>query len=447
MPSRPTSEAPKTVTATAAAESTWPGIQRSFIIPHLRWYICGLLFFATTINYIDRQVLSLLKPVLEKDLGWSEATYGWIVFAFQLSYAITMPLAGRAVDYLGTRLGYLVCISVWSVAAAAHSLATGALGFGVARFALGFGESANFPAALKTVSDWFPKKERALATGIFNSGANVGALVTPPAVAFLVAHFGWRSAFIFTGLCGFVWGAIWFWFYRDPASHPNVSQSELSLIRSDDAASPPREEQVPYTDLLTSRAAWAYLIGKFLTDPVWWFYLFWLPGFLSRTYGLNLSGLSGPLIIIYTASMVGSIGGGWISSALIKRYWSVNRARKTAMLICAVAVTAAIFTYNAHELWIAVTLVSIAAAAHQGWSANIYNLPVDVFPRQAVASVIGLGGMGGAVGGLLASPAIGYWLDWSGGAYGVLFVFAGSLYLVALAIIHLLVPDIERAHA
>lgn len=415
------------------------------MIANLRWYICGLLFFATTINYIDRQVLSLLKPSLEQDLGWSEATYGWIVFAFQLAYAASMPLAGRAVDYLGTRLGYLVSVALWSVAAVFHSLASSAVGFGIARFALGFGESANFPAALKTVSNWFPRRERALATGIFNSGANIGALVTPPVVAFLVAHFGWRASFIFTGLLGFLWGAVWFRFYREPSQHPNLSATELAYIQSD-AEPPLPSKQVPYLELLGDRAAWAFLIGKFLTDPVWWFYLFWLPGFLSTTYKLDLSNLSGPLIVIYTASMVGSIGGGWISSSLIKRGWTVNRARKTAMLLCATAVTSAIFIYfTGGNLWLTVALVSVAAAAHQGWSANIYNIPVDVFPREAVASVIGLGGMGGAVGGLLAAPAIGYWLKWSGDAYGVLFVFAGILYLVALGVIQLLVPDLDQA--
>ena len=422
-----------------------PAAPRGRIIPHLRWYICGLLFFATTINYVDRQVMSLLKPTLETDLGWSEATYGWIVFAFQLAYALTMPLAGRVVDYLGTRLGYLVSIALWSIAAISHSLASSALGFGMARFALGFGESANFPAALKTVSNWFPRKERALATGIFNSGANIGALVTPPVVALLVAHFGWRSSFIFTGLLGFLWGAIWFWFYREPAWHPNLSAAELAWIQAD-AEAPLPSKQVPYLELLGHRAAWAFLIGKFLTDPVWWFYLFWLPGFLSSTYKLDLSDLSLPLIIIYTASMIGSVGGGWISSSLIKHGWTVNRARKTAMLICATAVTSAILIYwTGGNLWLTVTLVSIAAAAHQGWSANIYNVPVDVFPREAVASVIGLGGMGGAVGGLLAAPAIGYWLKWSNDAYGVLFVFAGVLYLVALGVIQLLVPDLDKA--
>jgi MFS transporter, ACS family, hexuronate transporter len=426
------------------AANSLPGKTSAKTIPHLRWYICGLLFFATTGNYVDRQVISLLKPVLEQEFNWSEATYGWIVFAFQLAYAIMMPLAGRAIDYLGTRLGYLLAMLVWSVAAMAHALAGSAAGFGAARFALGIGESANFPAALKTVAHWFPRRERALATGIFNSGANIGALLVPMIVPYLVIHFGWRSAFLATGIPGFVWAVVWFWFFREPEEHPNLGASELELIQSDHEASQ-SERRVPYLELLGSRAAWAFLIGKFLTDPVWWFFLFWLPGFLNRRFEVELSDLGLPLVVIYTASMVGSIGGGWISSALIKRGWTVNRGRKTAMLICALAVTASIFVYKAGDnLWLAVTLISIAAAAHQGWSANIFNLPSDVFPQSSVASVVGLGGMGGAVGGLLASPAIGYWLDWSGGSYAPLFVFAGSLYLVALGIIQLLVPDLER---
>ncbi len=436
----------ETVRATDAAPEQIPvgAVVQTNVIAHLRWYICGLLFFATTGNYVDRQVISLLKPLLEQEFHWSEATYGWIVFAFQLAYAIMMPLAGRAIDALGTRLGYLLAMSVWSLAAMAHALAGSAFGFGAARFALGIGESANFPAALKTVAHWFPRRERALATGIFNSGANVGALLVPLVVPYLVIRFGWRSAFVATGIPGLAWAAVWFWFYREPEKHPNLGAGELALIRSDHETGQ-SERHVPYLELLGSRAAWAFLIGKFLTDPVWWFFLFWLPGFLSSTYGLDLSNLGLPLVVIYTASMVGSIGGGWISSALIKRGWTVNRGRKTAMLICALAVTASIFVFKAgNNLWLAVTLISIAAAAHQGWSANIFNLPSDVFPQRAVASVVGLGGMGGAVGGLLASPAIGYWLDWSGGAYAPLFVFAGSLYLVALGIIQLLVPDLER---
>ena len=422
-----------------------PARTPSVTIGNLRWYICGLLFFATTVNYIDRQVLGLLKPVLEKELGWTESSYGWIVFAFQLAYAMMMPLAGRAIDYLGTRLGYLIAVIVWSIAAAAHALAGSALGFGAARFALGFGESANFPAALKTVAVWFPQRERALATGIFNSGANIGALVAPLAVPYLALHYGWRSAFVVTGGLGILWIVAWLWLYREPSEHPLLTAKEHDLIRSDNE--PRTQERVSYARLLTNRGAWAFLIGKFLTDPVWWFFLFWLPGFLNRTYGVDLSNLGLPLVVIYQASMVGSIGGGWISSSLIKRGWTVNRARKTTMLICAVAVTSAIFvSKTGGNLWLTVALVSIAAAAHQGWSANIFSLPSDVFPQSAVGSVVGLGGMAGAISGLLISPAIGYWLDWSHGAYGPLFVIAGTLYLIALLIIHLLVPNLQKSY-
>jgi len=414
------------------------------ILPHLRWYICGLLFFATTINYIDRQVIGLLKPVLERGLHWTESSYGWIIFAFQLSYALMMPVAGRAIDYLGTRVGYLAAVAVWSLAAMSHALVGSAMGFSVARFALGVGESANFPAALKAVADWFPQRERAFATGIFNSGSNIGALAAPLAVPYLAVHYGWRSAFLITGLLGIVWMVLWAWFFRDPEEHPNLSEKERELIRAGNGASR-KQQQIPYSRLLTDRPAWAYLIGKFLTDPVWWLYLFWLPGFLSRSYGLDLSALGLPLFTIYTASMIGSIGGGWISSALLKRGWTVNRARKTAMLLCAIAVTSAIFIMKTGgDLWLSVALIGIAAAGHQGFSANIFNLPSDVYPQSAVGSVVGLGGMGGAIGGLLAAPAVGYWLDWSHGAYGPLFAVAGCLYLVALAIMHLLVPNLER---
>ena len=415
------------------------------LLRHLRWYICGLLFFATTINYIDRQVLGLLKPVLEKELGWREADYGWIVFAFQLAYALMMPFAGRLIDKLGTRLGYLLAVVVWSVAAMAHALAGTAVQFGFARFALGFGESANFPAAIKTVADWFPQRERALATGIFNSGANIGAVVAPLVVPYLALHYGWRSAFIFTGAVGFVWVILWLSFYYQPKDHPRLSPQELSLIQAGaEAGEPPHG--IPYSRLLTSRAAWAFSVGKFLTDPVWWFYLFWLPGFLNRTYGIDLSSLGLPVVVVYQASTIGSIGGGWISSALLSHGWKLNAARKTAMLICALAVTSVIFVARTGgNMWLAVALVSVAAAGHQGWSANLFTLASDMFPRAAVGSVVGFGGMAGAIGGMLVAPAVGYWLDWSHGAYGPLFVVAGSMYLVALALIHLLVgqvPDV-----
>jgi ACS family hexuronate transporter-like MFS transporter len=395
----------------------------------VRWYICGLLFFATTINYVDRQVLGLLKPVLEKELHWREADYGWIVFSFQLAYALMMPFAGRLIDWAGTRLGYAVAVALWSLAAMAHALARSAAGFGIARFALGLSESANFPAAIRTVADWFPQRERALATGIFNSGANIGAILAPLVVPYLALHYGWRWSFIATGAAGFVWVLLWWTFFRE-------SHKQATLPPQTDLT-----ESVPMRRLLANRAVWAFVAGKFLTDPAWWFYLFWLPGFLNRVYGLDLAHLGLPIIVVYQASAVGSIGGGWISAALLKRGWSPRRARETAMLICAVAVTSVIFVGTARgNMWLAVALVGVATAAHQGWSANLYTMASDLFPRGAVGSVVGLGGLGGAVGGMLVAPMVGYWLDWSHGAYAPLFVVAGCIYLVALAIIHWLSP-------
>ncbi len=412
---------------------------------NLRWYICALLFYATTINYIDRQVLGLLKPVLERELGWRESEYGWIVFAFQTAYALMMPFAGRAMDWLGTRLGYALAVVFWSLAAMGHAAAGSAAQFAIARFGLGAGEAANFPAAIKTVADWFPMKERAFATGIFNSGSNVGAVVAPLMVPWIASQWGWRAAFLATGALGFTWVALWWWLYYPPDRHPRLLPEELALITADregeDAA-----EGVPYLRLLAERRAWAFLIGKFLTDPVWWFYLFWLPGFLNKQYGLDLTQLGPPLVTVYVAADIGSIGGGWLSSKLLAIGWSVNRARKTAMLVCAVAVTSVVFVIQAGgNLWLAVTLVSIAAAAHQGWSANLFTLASDLFPRRAVGSVVGLGGMAGAIGGMLVAPAVGYWLEWSGGSYGPLFYVAGSMYLLALGIIHLLAPRLDRA--
>jgi len=393
----------------------------------VRWYVCGLLFFATTINYVDRMVLGLLEPTLAKELGWRESDYGWIVWAFQLAYAVMMPFAGRLIDWAGTRLGYAVAVGAWSLAAMGHALARGALGFGVARFGLGLSESANFPAAIRTVADWFPQRERALATGIFNSGANIGAIVAPLAVPFLALKYGWRSAFVVTGGAGMLWVVLW---------SVSLGRAELQKIDA------PGEEHPPWRGLLNSRPAWAFILGKFLTDPAWWFYLFWLPGFLHRVYGLDLAHLGLPIIVVYQLSTVGSIGGGWIPSALLRRGWRPHRARAAAMLICALAVTSVIFVGMAGgNMWVAVGLVGVATAAHQGWSANLYTLASDLFPRGAVGSVVGLGGLGGAVGGMLIAPLVGYWLDWSHGAYAPLFVIAGLIYLVAFGVIHVLVKE------
>jgi ACS family hexuronate transporter-like MFS transporter len=428
---------------TAASQTKSAQPAGGLTLAHLRWYICGLLFFASTINYIDRQVLGLLKPVIEKELGWNEVDYGWIVFAFQLAYGLMMPIAGRLIDWLGVKIGYTLSVVVWSIAAMGHAMAANAFQFSAARFSLGIGESANFPAAIKTVAHWFPKRERALATGIFNSGTNIGALVAPVMVPILATHYGWRSAFVFTGALGFLWIALWLIFFNEPERHKLMRSSELALIRSDNE---PAAASLPYLEVLQSRAAWAFIVGKFFTDPIWWFYLFWLPGFLNSTYKLDISHIGLPIIVVYCATTVGSVGGGWLSSTMIRRGYTVNRARKTAMLTCALAVTSAIFVGQAGgNLWLAVTLISIAAASHQGWSANLFTLPSDMLPKAAVGSVVGLGGMFGALSGAMVAPAIGYWLDYSHKSYGPLFVVAGSMYLVALGIIQLIVPKIEPA--
>ncbi len=398
--------------------------------PRWRWYICGLLFYATTVNYVDRQVLGLLKDTISEQLGWTESDYGWIIAAFQCAYAVTMPLAGRLIDRVGPKIGYAIAVIVWSAAAMSHAAARNAVQFAIARFALGAGESANFPAAIRTVADWFPRQERALATGLFNSGANVGAIVAPLVVPWITVRFGWRWAFLFTGGLVLIWLALWLTGYRRPPSATAPQQARAS--------------ETPYFALLDDRRTWAFLTGKILTDPVWWFYLFWLPGFLHRAYGLDLLHIGAPLVTIYVCADAGSIAGGWLSSALLKRGWNVNAARKTALLVCAVAVTVVVFVQAAHgNLWLAVGLIAIAAAAHQGWSANLFTLVSDMFPRPAVGSVVGIGGFGGAIAGMLVAPAVGYWLDFSHDAYGPLFAAAGSMYLIALAVIHLLVPKLE----
>jgi len=410
---------------------------------HFRWYICGLLFYATSVNYLDRQVLGLLKPVLARELGWHEADYGWVVFAFQGAYALMMPLAGRIIDRVGTRLSYTLAVLVWSLASMSHALARSAVQFAAARFVLGIGEAGNFPAAIKTVAAWFPKRERALATGIFNSGSNLGALIGPLLVPFVAQHFGWRLSFVVTGFLDLLWVAAWLLIYRQPREHKHLSAEELALIESDGSEESVRA--IPYRRLLGTRAAWAFLLGKFLTDPVWWFYLFWLPGFLNRRYGLDLASLGPPLIAVYLAADVGSIGGGWLSGRLLGRGYSLTRARKTALMTCALAVVpVSAVMYAGGNLWLAAGLVALAAAAHQGWSANLFTLASDTFPSSAVGSVVGLGGLGGAVGGMLVSPVVGYWLDYSHGAYGPLFFCAGFAYLFAFLVIHLLLPKFEQ---
>ncbi|RYX85510.1 MFS transporter [bacterium] len=405
-----------------------------------RWIICALLFFATTINYLDRQILGILAPVLEKQIGWSEVEYGNIVIAFQAAYAVGLLVAGGLMDKVGTRLGYAAAIGIWSVAAMGHALAHSVSTFSIARFVLGLGEAGNFPAAIKTVAEWFPKRDRALVTGIFNGGSNVGAIVAPIVVPWLTLNYGWDKAFLITGAIGFVWLALWLLVYRRPEVHPSLSASELAYIRSD----PPEETtKIPWLRLLPQRQLWAFAIGKMLTDPVWWFYLYWLGKFLDKNYGIKLSQISLPLVVIYLVADFGSVGGGWLSSFFIKRGWTVNKGRKTAMLLCALCVVPVSFATITTNLWVAVALISLAAAAHQGWSANIFTMASDMYPRRAVGSVVGFGGMAGSLGSIAFTWVATHLLEINGSNYTPIFIVCGFAYLTALAIIHILAPKLE----
>jgi len=410
-------------------------------VGNFRWVICALLFFAATINYLDRQVIATLKDELQKGGIWDEIGYSWVVFSFQTAYAIGLLIAGRVMDRLGTRKGFSLSVFFWSIAAMGHALVNTVLGFSMARLALGLGEAGNFPACIKTVAEWFPRKERALATGIFNAGTNVGILVAAAIVPPITLNYGWRWTFVVTGLVGFLWLALWLWLYRRPEEHPRLSKQELAYIQSDPSES---VTPVPWSRLLPHRQTWAFAIGKFMTDPIWWIYLFWLPDFLKKNYAIDLKNVGLPLIVVYLIADVGSVAGGWLSSSMIKRGVSVNRARKTAMLICACAVVPVVFAAKASNVWIAVLLVGLAAAAHQGWSANLFTTTSDMFPRRAIGSVVGIGGMAGAIGGMLISKVVGYILQGTG-SYLPIFIIAGSAYLVAWLVIQLLVPKLEPA--
>jgi MFS transporter, ACS family, hexuronate transporter len=406
-----------------------------------RWVICALLLFGVTKNYMDRQVLGLLKVTLQHDLGWTDIDYSNIVFAFQAAYAIGMLIAGRLVDRLGTRLGYALAMVFWSLASMAHAIASSFTGFLLARFALGLGEAGVFPASIKTVAEWFPRKERALATGIFNAGTNIGVIVSMLTVPWITLHWGWRIAFLVTGGLGFVWLAFWLLLFRKPELHPLLSKAELDYIHSDPQEVVP---QVRWARLIPHPQTWAFAAGKFTIDPIWWFLLFWIPDFLQRTHGLNLMQLIIPVSVIYLISDVGSVAGGALSSWMIHRGNSVNFSRKLAMLICAVAVVPIIFTYRVESTWAAVLLIGLAAAGHQGFSSNLFTLPSDLFPAEAVGSVVGLGGTCGAIGGMLMAKVVGYVLQWTG-SYKIPFLIAGFAYFVALALIQTLSPRLEPA--
>ncbi|HVO34624.1 MAG TPA: MFS transporter [Gemmatimonadales bacterium] len=407
-----------------------------------RWTIAALLFGAMTVNYVDRQVLSLLAPTLTRELHWSEADYGVIVSYWSIAYGLGAMFMGRLLDRIGVRRGLTLAVSTWSLAAMAHALVSTVTGFSVVRAVLGLGESANFPAAGKAVAEWFPKKERALAVGIYNAGPNVAVAVAALLVPWITLALGWRWAFVATGSLDLLWLALWLGIYRDPGHDRHVTPAELAYIRSDPIES---TAPMPWGPLWLRRQTLAFLVGKTLTDPVWFFYIFWLPKFLDARWGVKLTGLPLPLIIIYSAASVGSIAGGWASGALIKHGWSVNWARKLTMLVAALAIVPTILAPRASSLWIAVGIVSVAATAHQWWSTNLQTLPSDMYPTQAVASVMGIGWFCGMLASFVFQRATGSILQLTHGNYVPIFAVLGLLYVIALAVIHLLVPRLEPA--
>ena len=414
-----------------------------FQLPHLRWTICALLFLGSTINYIDRGTIAILAPKLQSLFHWTESDYGWIINAFMVAYAIMMVVSGGIIDRLGTRTGYALAMAWWSVAAMGHALAQGVFSFGVARFMLGAGEAGNFPASIKGVAEWFPKRERALATGIFNSGTSIGAVVAYPLVGWIYLRWGWQAAFIGTGALGFVILAAWLAFYRLPGRHPWLSLEELRLIETPETADAEEfQPRLAWTALLGSRAAWGFTLAKFMTDPIWWFYIFWLPKYLVDARGFSIAKLAWFGMIPFLAAVPGGVLAGWLSGALIRRGWSVNAARKTAMLVCALAMPAGIVAVFAGSPWMAIAFISIATAAHQGWSANVFTLASDIFPKKDVASVVGIGGCAGAVGGAIIAPLAGYILQITH-SYIPLFVIAGVMHPLAIALVQALIPRIE----
>jgi ACS family hexuronate transporter-like MFS transporter len=440
-----------------------------------RWVICALLFFATTINYLDRSVINVVGPTIKVEQGWTSYQYGLINASFSLAYALGFVFMGRLIDLLGVRITYAFALVFWSLAAAAHSLAGGALSFGVARFFLGLGESGNFPAAIKTVAEWFPQKERATATGIFNAGSNVGAILAPLIVPILVGIWHWQAAFIVTGLIGLVWVFFWLPIYRAPQVHPRVNARERAIILGDDvgpvagvgagpsagpvaaavavpvgggavgagAAGPGNPPAVKWRNLLPYRQTWAFMVGKFLTDPIWWFYNTFAGLFFAEKFGMDIKKLGPPLIIIYVLADFGSIAGGWLSSTLIHRGWTPNAARKLAMFTCALFVLPVIYAPITENWVLSCTLIGVAAAAHQGFSANIFTLTSDMFPKRAVGSVVGLGGFTGAIGGMIAATVAGLVREVTG-TFVIMFIAAGFVYVLAVAIVHMLVPSLTR---
>jgi len=430
-------------------------MEEKSLIGRYRWTILTLVFFATTINYLDRQVISLLKDdYLEKAFNWTESDYANIVIVFQLCYAIGMLGVGAVIDKIGTKLGYALSLTVWSLAAIGHAIAGSTAGFMVARGMLGVSEAGNFPAAIKTVAEWFPKKERALATGLFNSGTNVGAIVAPLTVPLIALWWGWQWAFIITGVIGLIWLVFWFAFYESPLKHKKLTKGELDYINSDpdEQAAAADTEKVSWFKLLTYRQTWAFFLGKLMTDPIWWFYLFWLPSFLNKQYHMTKTDVALPIAVVYTMTTIGSIFGGWLSGYLIKKGWPVYKARRTAMLIFALCALPVLATQSlgVYSYWFAVIIIGIAASAHQAWSANIFTTASDMFPKKAVASITGIGGMAGAVGGILIAKAAGALLDYYKAlnsietGYHIMFVICGLAYISAWVVFNVLAPKMKK---
>jgi ACS family hexuronate transporter-like MFS transporter len=423
-----------------------------------RWTICGLVFFATTINYLDRSVISLLKPFFDKEFSWKETDYSHIVISFQVAYALGMIGLGRFIDKTGTKIGYAVSTLVWSLAAMAHALANSTFSFGAARAALGISEAGNFPAAIKTIAEWFPKKERAFATGVFNSGTNIGAIVAPLTVPWIATNMGWQWAFIITGAIGFIWLILWLAIYEIPAKHKRLSKEEYLYIHSDvedsDAVGQAdgKGESVSWFRLLRFKQTWAFVSGKFLTDPVLWFYLYWLPAFLTAQYHIEGKELALPVALVYTMAGFGSVGGGWLPTYLVRKNWPLFRARKTSMLMYAIFVIPVVFAQwlGSINMWLAVLIIGYAASLHQSWSANIFTTASDMFPKRVVAYVTGLGGMAGAIGGILIAWFAGVLFEHYKSlgkieiGYYIMFLICGFAYLTAWLIMHVLTPTMRR---
>jgi ACS family hexuronate transporter-like MFS transporter len=416
-----------------------------------RWVVCSFLFFATTINYIDRQVVGLLKPVLEKEFNWTETDYSHIVMAFTAAYALGLLLFGRIIDKIGSKLGYTISITLWSIAAMLHAVVKSTFGFGVVRGFLGIGESGNFPAAIKTVTEWFPKKERALATGFFDSGSNIGALAAPIIVPFILGAYGWQEAFIITGSLGFIWLILWRIFYNVPSKQKRLQPAELAYINSDVELNqtPSTEKNVTWIKLFKLKQTWAFIVGKFFTDPIWYFFLFWLPSYFSNTFHIDLKKPSLPLILVYSGATIGAIGGGYLSSWLIKKGKPVYKARKIALLVSAFAVLPIIASRYTTDIWVVMGLITLAIAGNAAWSANIFTIVSDMLPKKAVSSVVGIGSMAGAVGGVLFPIAIGTILDYYKGinnitaGYNIIFIFCGLSFMIAWVLIHIITPKMK----